>query len=70
MPHLPFEGWGFQHVNTEVYYPSTDVSQYKICQADQEDPNCANSHILDLDVNDHLSYMEENVIEYDALCIL
>ena len=61
--------WGFLHVKTEVYYPTDDVTQWKVCNPDGEDPLCSNTHIVDLNVSDHLDYLEENPDDYKDRCV-
>ena len=41
VPHLPFQAWGFYHIDREVFY-NIDNSGYNIC-IEGEDPSCSNS---------------------------
>lgn len=69
VPHLPLMIMGFLHVKTEVYYPNNDVSQWKVCNPEGEDPLCSNVNIFDLSVEDHLDYLEENPDDYKDYCV-
>lgn len=31
VPHLPFQDWGFVHVNTEVFYEGKVSDNYVVC---------------------------------------
>lgn len=50
---------GYHHISTEVYYPETYAgeSSLKVCDGSGEDKTCADQHLLDLDVADHLNYL-------------
>lgn len=65
VPHLPFEKWGFIHIDTEVFYNEAS-SSYRICQKG-EDENCSNGQ-LDLNVLDHLNYMGQDITLYMIKC--
>lgn len=67
VPHLPLENMGFYHINTEVYY-NRDSSGFTICRQG-EDSTCSNSH-LDLNLPDHLDYMNKDVTPYMIECAL
>lgn len=40
-----------------VYYDLLQ-DEYQICDGSGEDPGCADSHVLDLDLADHLTYLQ------------
>jgi len=56
VPHLPLESMGFNHLNTEVYYPENNKDP-KICDDTGEDPTCSDQFAIDLNVLDHLTYL-------------
>lgn len=59
VPHLPFEDWGFLHVNTEVFYKGSKKEGGYICNdASGEDKKCCDTYRLDTDRLDHLSYYD------------
>lgn len=61
VPHLPLEAMGFAHPAQEIWY-NEDQSRYTTCSAtDGEDPSCSDSVPLDIDVIDHLSYMQLDI---------
>jgi hypothetical protein len=42
VPHLPFEDWGFLHVNTEVFYKGSKKEGFQVCNdATGEDKRCS-----------------------------
>jgi len=60
VPHLPpilIED--FRHIETEVWFPTSNMTDFMICnQGDGEDPNCSDSiPIIELNPIDHLTYM-------------
>ena len=59
VPHLPFELWGFHHLNTEVFY-NKDNSFCQVCSDSGEDKECSNKYMEDTNVLDHLTYMGED----------
>jgi len=65
VPHLPLEAMGFAHPPTEVWYDESGGS-YRVCSATNgEDPTCSDSLPLDIDLLDHLWYMN---IDIALLC--
>jgi len=59
VPHLPPEVWGFQHVQTEIFYEGDLKKGYKICNdASSEDKSCSDKSLTDLNVLDHLTYYD------------
>lgn len=56
VPHLPFDTWGFHHEPTEVYY-NLRQDDYRVCDSSGEDPACADQHVIDLDILDHVTYL-------------
>jgi predicted lipase len=58
VPHLPEEMFGYNHVNTEVWYNEASTS-YSICDESGEDPTCSNScsPIHCDSISDHLDYL-------------
>mmetsp|Transcript_5423 Transcript_5423/g.15969 ORF Transcript_5423/g.15969 Transcript_5423/m.15969 type:complete len:287 (-) Transcript_5423:26-886(-) len=57
VPHLPFENWGFHHEPLEVFYNRRNTD-FHICDGSGEDSACADQYALDLDVVDHLTYLD------------
>lgn len=55
VPHLPMESWGFHHPATEVFYESSSPA---VCNGSGEDPDCSDKYYLDVDVTDHLEYVD------------
>ena len=51
------------HGSREVWYPNTNMTlnSYKICDLSGEDPNCSNSRVPSLSINDHLYYFNVQV---------
>lgn len=64
VPHVPLEAMGFHHIPTEVWY-TEDASSYQVCDGSGEDPNCSDSLDLDIDITDHLHYLN---IPISGLC--
>lgn len=57
IPHLPTENMGFTHINTEVWYNSSDdTALYRVCDGSGEDDTCSNS-VYAVDPGDHLDYL-------------
>jgi hypothetical protein len=57
VPHLPFQDWGFHHVNTEIFYASKVSDGYVVCKdASGEDKTCSDKFKLDTSTLDHVSY--------------
>jgi len=72
VPHLPpdlplsrmkmiptaFLGVGdFSHVPVEVFYPGDSGGNFVVCDGSGEDQQCSDSHVLDLQVADHMYYV-------------
>lgn len=57
VPHLPYERWGFHHMPYEVFYLE-DMNKWKLCSFDGEDKSCSDQYDLDLDVENHLHYLD------------
>ena len=58
VPHLPEEVFGYRHTETEIWFPTTSLDEFVICEGN-EDPKCSNS-CAPLDctsVSAHLNYM-------------
>jgi hypothetical protein len=59
VPHLPFEDWGFLHVNTEVFYKGKVSEGGVVCNdAAGEDKKCSDKNRLDTNTLDHVSYYD------------
>lgn len=57
VPHLPFQDWGFKHVNTEVFYKGKVSAGYVVCNdAQAEDKSCSDQYKLDTSTLDHVFY--------------
>jgi len=56
VPHVPPQLLGFHHVATEVWYPN-NVYDFQICDGSGEDPNCSDSVVLPLSIDNHLEYL-------------
>lgn len=62
VPQLPPQAFGFQHSPLEVWYDQGQ-SSYTLCSAGNgEDPTCSDSQI-DLNIEDHLSYLNVRISE-------
>jgi len=60
IPHLGPEILGYRHTTHEVWYPQSPTGYYFICDNSGEDPNCADSVLIEpnpLELPDHLDYM-------------
>lgn len=55
VPHLPSEIDFYEHTMTEVFY-NEKQTEYTICKS-QEDKNCSDQYLFDLNVSDHLNYI-------------
>jgi len=69
VPHLPPELFGFVHSSTEIFYNSNST-EYKVCNSSGEDPTCSDQFELDLDVNDHLFYVDFDFTTNYLICRL
>lgn len=59
VPHLPFQDWGFLHVNTEIYYKGKVSQGFSTCNdAAGEDKKCSDQNRLDTNVLDHVTYYD------------
>lgn len=59
VPHLPPAVWGFEHIQTEIFYEADTKKGYKICNdASGEDKTCSDKYKTDVDVLDHLTYYD------------
>lgn len=69
VPHLPFQDWGFHHVNTEVFYKATKKDGYVVCNDNQgEDKSCSDQYRLDTSVLDHVSYYDIDFTSITLAC--
>ena len=70
MPHLPFEDWGFLHLQTEIFYHGKVKDGFKVCndESGKEDKTCCDKYLADLDVLDHVSYMDIDYTEIVLAC--
>jgi len=59
VPHLPLRIMGFQHIATEVWFPS-DTQNFIVCDNSGEDPNCSDSLVDPISIVDHLNYLGFN----------
>ncbi len=51
--------WGFEHIQTEIFYEGDLKKGYKICNdAVTEDKACSDKYNVDLGVVDHLTYYD------------
>eukprot|EP00428_Durinskia_dybowskii_P083447 CAMPEP_0170420110 /NCGR_PEP_ID=MMETSP0117_2-20130122/35164_1 /TAXON_ID=400756 /ORGANISM="Durinskia baltica, Strain CSIRO CS-38" /LENGTH=222 /DNA_ID=CAMNT_0010678519 /DNA_START=248 /DNA_END=916 /DNA_ORIENTATION=- len=57
VPHLAPESFGFHHMPYEVFYTS-DYKDWKLCDFDGEDSSCSDQYEVDLDVVNHLNYLD------------
>jgi len=55
--HLPPKNWGFHHVPYEVFY-TDDYNQWKLCSFEGEDESCSNQYAVNLNVANHLTYLD------------
>jgi len=69
VPHLPPQILGFVHAPTEIFY-NADSSDYTTCNASGEDPSCSDQFLVDVAVNDHLTYIDFNFVTNYLLCRL
>jgi len=61
VPHLPMESLFYHHVAYEIWF-SDDQSEYIICNANGEDPNCSDSlPRIDLSAGAHDNYLNETL---------
>lgn len=68
VPHLPPAYLGFDHVALELFYDSTNHSEYHVCHGPGEDPACSNRYGFGaIDVRDHLWYL--GVLEDARHCV-
>lgn len=49
VPQLPPQNWGFHHMPYEVFYVK-DYTDWTLCSAEGEDPDCSDQYVVDLDV--------------------
>jgi len=56
VPHLPPQNLGFHHTALEEFY-AAGPPKFKECDGSGEDPNCSNQYLVDLSIQDHLTYM-------------
>eukprot|EP01035_Chromulina_nebulosa_P023537 gene23537-30518_t len=57
VPHVPPESWQFHHMPYEVFY-ERDYNSYTICSVEGEDSKCSDQYLADLDVANHLNYLD------------
>ena len=69
VPHLPLQSMGFHHFPYEIFYVK-DYADYTKCSADGEDPDCSNKYEVDLDVLNHLHYLDFDFTVNFANCEL
>mmetsp|Transcript_21549 Transcript_21549/g.28061 ORF Transcript_21549/g.28061 Transcript_21549/m.28061 type:complete len:271 (-) Transcript_21549:188-1000(-) len=70
VPHLPLEAMGFYHEPTEIFYNELN-NDYTICNSsDGEDSSCSDKYYEDLNLLDHLSYMNIDFLAAVTVCIL
>lgn len=69
VPHLPLEAMGFHHEPTEVFYNELNTA-YTVCDGSGEDPACSDQFYEDVDLYDHLSYLNFDFIGNYLTCKL
>jgi len=70
VPHLPPELLGFVHTPTEIFYTENNLN-FTICSTSSgEDIKCSDQFVADLDVNDHLQYINFNFVTNYLACRL
>jgi hypothetical protein len=69
VPQVPLEDMGFYHEPTEIFYNQKNTA-YTVCDSSGEDPNCSDQYWADLDVEDHLSYMNFDFTANYLICKL
>ena len=58
VPHMPLENMGFYHSGTEIYFPEHHTfDKYILCNDDKYG-KCSDSNFLDVDIADHLDYLD------------
>lgn len=56
--YVPFYNWGFRHVPTEYWYPTSSSGSYKKCDGSGEDSDCSRKwSLLPPNIFDHLWYL-------------
>ncbi len=69
VPHLPPKEWGFEHIQTEIFYEGSLKKGYKICNDQNgEDKTCADKYLADVNVLDHLTYYDIDFTEAVLAC--
>jgi hypothetical protein len=69
VPHLPFEDWGFLHVNTEVFYKGKVGEGHVVCHDTAgEDKSCSDKNRLDTSTLDHVTYYDIDFPGIVTLC--
>lgn len=56
VPHLAPENWGFHHMPYEIFYVE-EYTKWKLCNAEGEDKSCSDQYLADVNVDNHLHYM-------------
>ena len=72
VPQVPLEKMGqtgFWHIPYEVFY-ELDYNKWRLCSISGEDESCQDKYKLDLDVNDHLHYLDMDFITNWLSCPL
>lgn len=69
VPHLPLRIMDFYHVRYEVFYED-DYELCHVCSQSGEDEKCSNQYSKDLNLYDHLRYLNVNFIENWISCIV
>ncbi|EGC37629.1 hypothetical protein DICPUDRAFT_149721 [Dictyostelium purpureum] len=60
VPHVAPQGLlNYHHVPTEVYFPTNDTQDYRVCNDSGEDPTCSDS-VIGLSIYDHLHYFNQH----------
>eukprot|EP00658_Telonema_sp_P-2_P013727 TRINITY_DN15204_c0_g1_i1.p1 TRINITY_DN15204_c0_g1~~TRINITY_DN15204_c0_g1_i1.p1 ORF type:complete len:288 (-),score=54.07 TRINITY_DN15204_c0_g1_i1:272-1135(-) len=70
IPHLPYQWMGYEHVSTEVYYPSDKGAERTVCNGSGEDPKCADQFDGNLIfITDHWEYLNFSFAQGVIRCI-
>lgn len=69
VPHLAPENWGFHHMPYEIFY-TKNYDQWKLCSVEGEDKTCSDQYLLDLNVANHLVYLDFDMISNYLSCEL